>query len=201
MIGTDPVRAKLAIVVALTYWTRRVVIMPTSLMVESCPGANIVRSSQTFAVGRINNNLLCHQQPRSWRGDNYLFFMMTSSNEKFLALLAICAGNSPRLVNSPHKGQWRGALMFSLICVWINGCVNNSEAGDLRRYRAHYDITVMSCSLMCNAAAWRSFAYPIDFENGHQDMTWITDVMISCHDFMSSEVQTNDDVPINYRDM
>ena len=22
-------------------------------------------------------------------------------------------------VNSPHKGQWRGALMFSLICSWI----------------------------------------------------------------------------------
>ena len=22
---------------------------------------------------------------------------------------------------SPHKGQWRGALMFSLICAWING--------------------------------------------------------------------------------
>ena len=34
--------------------------------------------------------------------------------ETFSALLAICAGNSP--VNSPHKGQWRGALMFSLIC-------------------------------------------------------------------------------------
>ena len=33
-------------------------------------------------------------------------------------------------VNSPHKGQWRGALMFSLICVWINGWVNNREAGD-----------------------------------------------------------------------
>ena len=46
-------------------------------------------------------------------------------------------------VNSPHKGQWRGALMFSLICVWINGWVNNREAGDLRRYRAHYDLTVM----------------------------------------------------------
>ena len=40
-------------------------------------------------------------------------------------------------VNSPHKGQWRGALMFSLIYVWINGWVNNCEAGDLRRYRAH----------------------------------------------------------------
>ena len=45
-------------------------------------------------------------------------------------------------VNSPHKGQWRGALMFSLICVWINGWVNSVEAGDLRRYRAHYDVTV-----------------------------------------------------------
>ena len=46
-------------------------------------------------------------------------------------------------VNSPHKGQWRGALMFSLICVWINDWVNNGEAGDLRRYRAHYDVIVM----------------------------------------------------------
>ena len=46
-------------------------------------------------------------------------------------------------VNSPHKGQWRGALMFSLFCVWINGWINSREAGDLRRYRAHYDVTVM----------------------------------------------------------
>ena len=46
-------------------------------------------------------------------------------------------------VNSPRKGQWRGALVFSLICAWINGWVNNREAGDLRRHRAHYDVTVM----------------------------------------------------------
>ena len=46
-------------------------------------------------------------------------------------------------VNSPHKGQWCGALMFSLICTRINGWINNGEAGDLRRYRAHYDVTVM----------------------------------------------------------
>ena len=46
-------------------------------------------------------------------------------------------------VNSPHKGQWRGALMFSLIYVWINGWVHIREAGDLRRYCAHYDVTVM----------------------------------------------------------
>ena len=46
-------------------------------------------------------------------------------------------------VNSPHKGQWHRALIFTLICVWINGCVNNREAGDLRRYCAHYGVTVM----------------------------------------------------------
>ena len=46
-------------------------------------------------------------------------------------------------VNSPHKGQWREALMFSLIYVWINGWVNNRKAGDLRRYSDHYDVIVM----------------------------------------------------------
>ena len=63
--------------------------------------------------------------------------------ETFSALLALWAGNSPVPVNSPHKGQWRGGLMFSLICTWINGWVNNREAGDLRRHRGHYDVNVM----------------------------------------------------------
>ena len=64
--------------------------------------------------------------------------------ETFSALLALCAGNSPVPVNSPHKGQWHGALMFSLICAWISGWVNNREAGDLRRQRAHYGVIVMT---------------------------------------------------------
>ena len=63
--------------------------------------------------------------------------------ETFSAFLAICAGNSQVPANSPHKGQWRGALMFVFICVWINDWVNNREVGDLRRYRAHYDVIVM----------------------------------------------------------
>ena len=67
--------------------------------------------------------------------------------ETFSALLVICAGNSPAPVNFPHKGQWRGALMFSLIWAWINGLVNNREAGDLRRNRAHYDVNVMDYDL------------------------------------------------------
>ena len=47
-------------------------------------------------------------------------------------------------VKSPHKGQWRGALKFSLICFGLNGWINNRKAGDMRRYRAHYDVTMMS---------------------------------------------------------
>ena len=42
-------------------------------------------------------------------------------------------------VNSPHKGQWRGPLMFSLIYAWTNGWVNNRDASGLRCHRAHYD--------------------------------------------------------------
>ena len=33
-------------------------------------------------------------------------------------------------VNSPHKCQWRIALMLSLICARINAWENNREAGD-----------------------------------------------------------------------
>ena len=57
-------------------------------------------------------------------------------------------------VNSPHKGQWCGALMFSLMCTRINSWVNNREAGDLRRYRAHYDVTVMVEKWWKNASGW-----------------------------------------------
>ena len=46
-------------------------------------------------------------------------------------------------LNSPHKSQWRGALMLFLICAWINGWVNNREAGERRRHSAHYDFIVM----------------------------------------------------------
>ena len=66
--------------------------------------------------------------------------------ETFSALLAICVGNSPVPVNSPHDGQWHGALMFSLICARINSWVNNGEAVDLRCHRTHYDVTVMMWS-------------------------------------------------------
>ena len=57
------------------------------------------------------------------------------------ALLAHCAEDrSP--VNYPHKGQWRGAFMFSW-SAWINGWVDNREPSDLRRHRAHCDDSIL----------------------------------------------------------
>ena len=57
--------------------------------------------------------------------------------ETFSVLLALCVGNSPVTGEFPSQRP--------VICAWINGWLNNREAGDLRRHRAHYDVTVMFC--------------------------------------------------------
>ena len=58
-------------------------------------------------------------------------------------------------VDSPHKSQGHGALMFPLICAWTNAWTNYPDAGDLRRHQAHYDVTLMSTkysmAMMCCA--------------------------------------------------
>ena len=57
--------------------------------------------------------------------------------------------------------KWRRALMFSLICAWTNGWVNNREAGDLRRRRAHYNVTVMVRQSILELLSW----YPVTLLN------------------------------------
>ena len=59
-------------------------------------------------------------------------------------------------VNSPHKGQWRGPLMFSLICAWIDDWVNNGEVCELIHYHAHYDIVMCRLSLLM-MTLWQTF--------------------------------------------
>ena len=54
-------------------------------------------------------------------------------------------------VNSPHPGQWRGAFLYVLFDLpWTNAWVNNRDAGDLRRHRAHYYVTVMWLTYNCH---------------------------------------------------
>ena len=61
-------------------------------------------------------------------------------------------------VNSPHRGQWRGALMFFVICAWINGWVNDREAGDMRRHKAYYDVIVTK-SLLVRVVPGKTYWY------------------------------------------
>ena len=77
-------------------------------------------------------------------------------------------------VNSPHKGQWRGAWMVSLICTWMNNWVNNREAGDLRRHRAHFDVTVM-----CSGAA--QYGMPeTNFKLKSSEISFVHNIRFSC---------------------
>ena len=57
-------------------------------------------------------------------------------------------------VNSLHKAQWRGALIFLWSALWINGWVNNLEADDLRRHRPHYDVIVMLTPTTVDVRTW-----------------------------------------------
>ena len=75
--------------------------------------------------------------------------MMTSSNGNIFPVTGHLCGEFTGQRWIPHR---RGALMCSFICVWINSRVNTHEAGDLRRYRAHYDVIVMRNEL------WRPYA-------------------------------------------
>ena len=87
-------------------------------------------------------------------------------------------------VKSPHKGQWRGALMFPLICFWINGWVNNREAGDSRRYRSHYDVTVMILTCLSGPV---QFVLANSIESLHSWPCFIICYSTKSIDFMTSK--------------
>ena len=69
---------------------------------------------------------------------------MTSSNGNIFRVTGPLYGEFTGTGEFPAQSQWRGALMFSLICAWINDWVNNREAGDLRRRHGHSDVNVMN---------------------------------------------------------
>ena len=62
--------------------------------------------------------------------------------EAFLPLLALCEGNS--LVTGEFPSQRPVTQSFGVFFdPWTNGWVNNQDACDLRRHRAHYDVIVV----------------------------------------------------------
>ena len=62
--------------------------------------------------------------------------------DPFSALLALCERNPPLTVGFRSQRPVTRNFVFVLICAWKNG-VNRRDAGNLRRHRAHYDLTVM----------------------------------------------------------
>ena len=75
---------------------------------------------------------------------------------------------------SSDKGQWRGDLMFSLVCPWINGWVNDREAGDFRRHRTHYEITLMVYPVTSSLiGTWTVGAWKIRFADCARLMCWL----------------------------
>ena len=134
-----------------------------SLRVISLSPGNLI-TFQCQGISRETNKNICHRDPL--KPDNITTVnrnttkvnaysmectvispgkvsMMTSSMEKIPRYWPFVLRIHRSPVNSPLKGQWRGALMFSLIRAWINGWVNDREAGDLIRHRAHYDVIIM----------------------------------------------------------
>ena len=76
----------------------------------------------------------------------FLFFFISwwlHQMETFSALLAICAGNSPVTGEFPAQRPVTRSFDVFFDLRLNKGWINNVEAGDLRRHRAHYDVIVM----------------------------------------------------------
>ena len=90
---------------------------------------------------------------RNWASLNCLtHFLFLRDTEKVMIMrpdrysivVWICRTYHDDVIKWKHfPRHWPLCGEFSLICVWINGWVNNREAGDLRRHRGHYDVNVM----------------------------------------------------------
>ena len=90
----------------------------------------------------INANLFDHDDVMKWK--------------HFPRYWTFARGIHRSPADSPHEGQSRGAMMFSLKYAWANGWTNNQNAGDLRRHGTHCDVTVMAVASM---DFWYSFKH------------------------------------------
>ena len=117
------------------------------------------RSGHTVLVFRDKGD----QHVCWWNYDDVMIMMTSSNGNIFRVTGPFVRGIHRSPVISPHKGQWRRALMFSLIYASINGWVNNREAGDLRSQRAHYDVTVM---------IWKSFTVAVPLWGASNARRW-----------------------------
>ena len=77
------------------------------------------------------------------------YIMTTSNGNIFLVTGPLCRKFTGHLWIPRTKVSGVGLWYFLWSAPWINGWVNNHEAGDLKRYHAHYDVIVMVCNICC----------------------------------------------------
>ena len=110
-----------------------------------------VRAS--YGVSLFGQSMECPYESLIWSNECFCEYLISVHDDvnnwkHFPRYWPFVRGIHRSPVNSSHKGQWRGALMFSLNFAWINGWVNNGEADDLRRRGVHYEVTVMFVSIL-----------------------------------------------------
>ena len=116
------------------------------ILVQTSKATNVLHSATSTVCSGLFKRI-------PWKETHVLLLnIMTSSNgNSFPRYWSFVRGIHRSPSDSPHKGQWRGALMFSLLCTWINVWANNRDAGDSTRHRAHYIVISQNSVLMGSA--------------------------------------------------
>ena len=154
----------------------------TSLpVVMISPRPNPYSRRRTKYFGCIFNIQGNEQRGRDFADIKCVFPWWYHQTETFSALLALLQG----IHRWPYIGQWRRALMFSLIYAWTNGWINNPYAGDLRRHRAHCDVIVMINEKFFVAILMGLFSEPywhqVFTTSGYQAVTWTNGDTVCLH--------------------
>ena len=122
-------------------------------------------NSSVHRISRIS-----HLNISAAHGDDscLLHLMMTSSNGNIFRVTSHLCGEFTGPWWTPRTKASDAELWCFLICAWIKGWINNREAGDLIRHRAHYTVFVMlalhstincGCQFQMGSISNSSFVY------------------------------------------
>ena len=115
-----------------------------STLLVICEGISS-RSDEFFSQRISGAKKHFHGLISSWcRNRTMITDMMTSSNGNIFRVMGPLCGEftGPRWIPPAQRPVTRSFDVFFYLCR-INGWRNNDETGDLRRYRAQYDVSVM----------------------------------------------------------
>ena len=100
-----------------------------SVFVNADPGLSILEETLWWNISSPKE-IIGHDDVIKWK--------------YFLCYWPFVQGIHQSPVNSPQRGQWHWALMFSLICTWTDNWVNSQDASDLRCHHTYYDVIVIN---------------------------------------------------------